>query len=60
MSEEAKNKAIELNKCGVCGRFMKRIGLVSRVRLEVECGIIRTHICVKEEFTFSTKEYKHN
>lgn len=46
-------------KCSVCGRFMKRLGLISKIRLEVECGIIRTHMCVKEEITYATGENKH-
>lgn len=47
-------------RCSTCGRFMRRIGLIARVRLEVECGINRTHICIKEEFTYATGEYVHH
>ena len=47
-------------RCSTCGRFMGRIGLIARVRLEVECGMIRTHLCKKEEITYATCEYVHH
>lgn len=53
-------KKIERPKCSTCGRFMRRIGLIARIRLEVECDIKRTHMCVKEEITYATGEYIHH
>lgn len=47
-------------RCSTCGRFMRRLGIITQVRLEVECGMIRTHWCSKEEITFATGEYVHN
>ncbi len=60
-SNEEQSKPLKQGavRCNTCGRFMGRIGLISRVRLEVECGIIRTHLCVKEEITYATCEYVH-
>lgn len=62
VSTKPKSKALKQGavRCSTCGRFMSRIGLIARVRLEVECGIKRTHICIKEEFTYATGEYVHH
>jgi hypothetical protein len=49
----------EISKCVTCGRFMARIGLIARIRLKVECGIKRTHICIKETITYATGEVVH-
>ena len=58
MGEEAIKP--KTNKCPTCGRFMRRLGLISRVRLEAECGMIRTHICIKETITYATGEVIHD
>jgi len=47
-------------RCSTCGRFMRRIGIIARIRLEVECGIERTHMCIKEEITYATGECVHH
>ncbi len=46
-------------KCPICGRFMGRIGLIARVRLEIECNIKLTHMCKLEEITYATSERTH-
>lgn len=62
MSKENENTPLKQRavRCSTCGRFMRRIGLIARIRLETECGIIRTHMCVKEEITYATGEYVHH
>lgn len=64
MNKEALNMAVKsfngYSKCSICGRFMRRLGLISRIRLELECGIKRTHICIKEEIIYETCEYLHH
>ena len=52
-----KNHAV---KCSTCGKFMRRLGLITRIRLEVECDMKRTHWCSKEEFDFITKKHIHH
>lgn len=39
-------------RCSICGRFMRRLKLLERVRLEVESGLKRTHICRKETISY--------
>jgi hypothetical protein len=56
MSTNTKVKPI---KCSVCGRFMSKIGLIARIRLEVEAKLVRTHICKKETITYATGEIVH-
>ena len=51
-----KNHAV---KCTTCGKFMRRLGLITRIRLEI-IGIKRTHWCSKEEFDFITKKHIHH
>jgi hypothetical protein len=46
-------------KCKVCGRFMRRLKLLERVRLEAQCGLIRTHICKKETITYADGFIEH-
>lgn len=38
---------------------MSRLGLISRVRIEVSGGGERTHICKYEEYTYDTNTWKH-
>lgn len=49
----------DFKKCPICGRFMSRIGIISRIRLKVESGIERTHICIKETITYATGKSEH-
>lgn len=46
-------------RCSTCGRFMRRLKLLERVRLEAECGLKRTHICKYETITYSSGEVVH-
>lgn len=60
--ENTEKKALRKTavRCSTCGRFMRRIGLIARIRLKVECGIEKTHMCIKEEITYATGEYVHH
>lgn len=47
------------NRCKTCGKFMRELRLIERIRLETEANIIRTHICVNETITYSTGLIEH-
>ena len=53
-------RIIERNpRCVVCGRFMRRLKLLERIRLEVETGLIHTHICIKETISYDDGLVEH-
>lgn len=47
-------------RCSVCGRFMRKLKLLERVRLEVESGLKRTHICRKETISYADGLVEHD
>lgn len=46
-------------KCPTCSRFMVTLPDVLREAIRTATGEERTHICVKEEFDFVTREWTH-
>lgn len=46
-------------RCPKCGKFMRRLKAISRIRIEVCGGGKRTHICHDEEYTFDTNTWTH-
>lgn len=52
-------------RCPTCGRFMRRLKLIERIRIEVSeeevhgKATLRTHICKYEEFTYATAVWEH-
>lgn len=58
MENDSKNKKANTPKCSVCGRFMRRLKLISRIRLELS-GTMRTHICIKETISYEDGVSEH-
>lgn len=61
MMNNAENPQLTIPRvrCSVCGRFMRRLKLLERVRLEVESGLKRTHICRKETISYADGLVEH-
>ena len=61
MMNNAENPQLTIPRvmCSVCGRFMRRLKLLERVRLEVESGLKRTHICRKETIYYADGLVEH-
>lgn len=58
-NSENSKLALQRVRCGVCGRFMRRLKLLERARLELESGLKRTHICRKETITYANGLVEH-
>lgn len=60
-SKETDNSALRKTnvRCSTCGKFMRELRLIERIRLETECNIQRTHICINETITFKNGYVEH-
>ena len=45
--------------CPVCGKFMRRLKTIERIRLEVETGRKMTHICKRASISYQDGLYEH-
>jgi hypothetical protein len=46
-------------KCNVCGRFMRKLGLIESIRLGLLPNENRTHICVKSSIRYEDGVMEH-
>ena len=58
MKNDLKNKKINFAKCNVCGRFMRRLKFIEKIRLGLS-GSERTHVCRKESIRYEDGVSEH-
>lgn len=50
---------IERKKCTICGRFMRRLKLIEKVRLGLLPNANYTHICKRSSISYETGVMEH-
>lgn len=57
--EEIHNVSIPHTRCSVCGRFMRRLKLIEKIRLGLLKDNKHTHICKRASISYETGIIEH-